>query len=183
MKIIPKLSSNTLLIWPTATSSVSLIFRYPSFIDAVRDLDDCLSMCFLFATFPKSKKTHEIFINLCRRLTGMFGFAKSVVIAIFTKMANNDHSLLKTHEEAPPVPSKLSGYPNVPKNSTQRKEVVFKEKNIDVEIQRNNKNVRSTHRRYLCVPFASFWASEMVSTVFTADISGQLGHVQWASKW
>ena len=48
------------------------VFRYPSFIDAIRDLDDCLSMSFLFATFPKTKVTHEIFISLCRRLTGMF---------------------------------------------------------------------------------------------------------------
>ena len=48
----------------------SMIFRYPSFIDAIRDLDDCLSMCFLFATFPKTKRTHKEFINLCRRLTG-----------------------------------------------------------------------------------------------------------------
>ncbi|XP_055345727.1 pescadillo homolog [Paramacrobiotus metropolitanus] len=46
--------------------------RYPSFVDAVRDLDDCLSMCFLFATFPKSRSTPERIVRLCRRLTVEF---------------------------------------------------------------------------------------------------------------
>lgn len=45
-------------------------FRYPTFADAVRDLDDCLSMCYLFATFSKSKSTPERIVRLCRRLTG-----------------------------------------------------------------------------------------------------------------
>jgi hypothetical protein len=49
-----------------------LCYRYPSFIDAVRDLDDCLSMTFLFATFPKSKRIHAQQIQLCRRLTGIW---------------------------------------------------------------------------------------------------------------
>jgi len=30
--------------------------RYPTFIDAVRDLDDALSMIFLFANMPSTKK-------------------------------------------------------------------------------------------------------------------------------
>lgn len=46
--------------------------RYPTFVDALRDLDDCLSMCFLFATFPKTRKTHMEAINLCKRLTVEF---------------------------------------------------------------------------------------------------------------
>ncbi|XP_067680324.1 pescadillo-like [Haliotis asinina] len=46
--------------------------RYPTFVDALRDVDDCLSMCALFATFPKSSKTHVEFIRLCRRLTVEF---------------------------------------------------------------------------------------------------------------
>jgi len=46
--------------------------RYPTFVDALRDLDDCLSMCFLFATFPKTRKTHIEAINLCKRLTVEF---------------------------------------------------------------------------------------------------------------
>ncbi|XP_046365671.1 pescadillo-like [Haliotis rufescens] len=46
--------------------------RYPTFVDALRDTDDCLSMCSLFATFPKSSKTHVEFIQLCRRLTVEF---------------------------------------------------------------------------------------------------------------
>ena len=44
--------------------------RYPSFIDALRDLDDCLSMVFLFATFPQTKDLHTRAIHLCRRLSG-----------------------------------------------------------------------------------------------------------------
>ncbi|XP_045172172.2 pescadillo homolog isoform X2 [Mercenaria mercenaria] len=46
--------------------------RYPSFIDAVRDLDDCLSMVFLFSTFPQTNITDSRFIQLCRRLTVEF---------------------------------------------------------------------------------------------------------------
>ncbi|CAC5403274.1 PES1 [Mytilus coruscus] len=46
--------------------------RYPSFIDALRDVDDCLSMCFLFATFPKTAHTSYDFILLSRRLTVEF---------------------------------------------------------------------------------------------------------------
>lgn len=32
------------------------IFRYPTFIDAVRDLDDALSMVLLFSTMPQTDK-------------------------------------------------------------------------------------------------------------------------------
>jgi pescadillo protein len=43
--------------------------RYPTFVDAIRDLDDCLSMCFLYSTFPKSNMNHETLTLLSRRLT------------------------------------------------------------------------------------------------------------------
>lgn len=46
--------------------------RYPSFIDAIRDLEDCLCLCFLFATFPKSSKTPVEMVSLCKRLTVEF---------------------------------------------------------------------------------------------------------------
>ncbi|XP_052228720.1 pescadillo homolog isoform X2 [Dreissena polymorpha] len=46
--------------------------RYPTFIDAVRDLDDCLSMIFLFAIFPSTKITDTRFVQLCRRLSVEF---------------------------------------------------------------------------------------------------------------
>uniref|UniRef100_A0A8C9A6C5 Pescadillo homolog n=1 Tax=Prolemur simus TaxID=1328070 RepID=A0A8C9A6C5_PROSS len=46
--------------------------RYPTFIDALRDLDDALSMCFLFSTFPRTGKCHVHTIQLCRRLTVEF---------------------------------------------------------------------------------------------------------------
>lgn len=46
--------------------------RYPTFIDAVRDLDDCVSMSVLFSTFPKTKTTASRQIELCRRLTVEF---------------------------------------------------------------------------------------------------------------
>ncbi|KAL4636112.1 hypothetical protein GN956_G13247 [Arapaima gigas] len=42
--------------------------RYPTFIDAIRDADDALSMCFLFSTFPRTGKCHVQTIQLCRRL-------------------------------------------------------------------------------------------------------------------
>ncbi|XP_054706289.1 pescadillo-like isoform X2 [Uloborus diversus] len=46
--------------------------RYPTFIDAVRDLDDAISMCFLFSTFPKNRAVKSEIIHLCRRLTVEF---------------------------------------------------------------------------------------------------------------
>ncbi|XP_062445921.1 pescadillo homolog [Rhea pennata] len=46
--------------------------RYPTFIDALRDLDDALSMCFLFSTFARTGKCHVQTIQLCRRLTVEF---------------------------------------------------------------------------------------------------------------
>uniref|UniRef100_A0A8C0DBZ4 Pescadillo homolog n=1 Tax=Balaenoptera musculus TaxID=9771 RepID=A0A8C0DBZ4_BALMU len=46
--------------------------RYPTFIDALRDLDDALSMCFLFSTFPRTGKCHVHTIQLCHRLAVEF---------------------------------------------------------------------------------------------------------------
>ncbi|XP_016530412.1 pescadillo isoform X2 [Poecilia formosa] len=43
--------------------------RYPTFIDALRDIDDALCMCFLFSTFARTGKCHVQTIQLCRRLT------------------------------------------------------------------------------------------------------------------
>ncbi|CAK1581737.1 unnamed protein product [Parnassius mnemosyne] len=46
--------------------------RYPTFVDALRDLDDCLTLCFLFSTFPSLKKVPRNQSMLCRRLTVEF---------------------------------------------------------------------------------------------------------------
>lgn len=43
--------------------------RYPTFIDALRDLDDCLTLCFLFSTFPSLPHIPREQSALCRRLT------------------------------------------------------------------------------------------------------------------
>ncbi|ELW66540.1 Pescadillo like protein [Tupaia chinensis] len=48
------------------------LIGYPTFIDALRDLDDALSMCFLFSTFPRTGKCHVHTIQLCRRLSVEF---------------------------------------------------------------------------------------------------------------
>lgn len=46
--------------------------RYPSFADALKDLDDCLTLVFLFANFPLLKKLYEPRLRLCRRLSVEF---------------------------------------------------------------------------------------------------------------
>ena len=46
--------------------------RYPTFIDAIRDLEDCLCLSFLYSTFPKSQKTPVEMTSLCRKLTTEF---------------------------------------------------------------------------------------------------------------
>lgn len=43
--------------------------RYPTFIDALNDLDDCLTLCYLFSTFPSLKHIPRDQSALCRRLT------------------------------------------------------------------------------------------------------------------
>lgn len=46
--------------------------RYPTFIDAIRDLDDGLSMCFLYSRFSKSLNFPQDLIEMSRRLTAEF---------------------------------------------------------------------------------------------------------------
>ncbi|CAG8667745.1 2483_t:CDS:2 [Ambispora leptoticha] len=46
--------------------------RYPSFIDALRDLDDALCMLFLFSTFPATNKIKNETVENCRRLSSEF---------------------------------------------------------------------------------------------------------------
>eukprot|EP00035_Acanthoeca_spectabilis_P037353 m.44761 g.44761 ORF g.44761 m.44761 type:complete len:636 (+) comp8571_c0_seq1:206-2113(+) len=43
--------------------------RYPTMIDAVRDLDDALCMVFLFAQMPQAHKVHNHTVAKCRRLS------------------------------------------------------------------------------------------------------------------
>ncbi|XP_015110123.1 pescadillo homolog [Diachasma alloeum] len=43
--------------------------RYPTFIDALRDLDDCLTLSYLFSTFPSMAHVPRDQSALCRRLT------------------------------------------------------------------------------------------------------------------
>ncbi|KAL2006952.1 hypothetical protein VTN00DRAFT_8390 [Thermoascus crustaceus] len=46
--------------------------RYPTFIDALRDLDDCLSLLFLFANLPSTTNVPPKTIALCQRLCHEF---------------------------------------------------------------------------------------------------------------
>lgn len=54
--------------------------RYPTFVDALRDLDDALSMLFLFANLPSSSEVPPKIIAKCQRLTLEF-----------------EHYLIRTH--------------------------------------------------------------------------------------
>ncbi|XP_012152384.2 pescadillo homolog [Megachile rotundata] len=57
---------------PTITVDHIVKERYPTFIDALRDLDDCLTLCFLFSTFPSLHRIPREQSLLCRRLTVEF---------------------------------------------------------------------------------------------------------------
>lgn len=46
--------------------------RYPTFIDAIRDLDDALSLLFLFANLPSTTNVPSKTIELCQRLCHEF---------------------------------------------------------------------------------------------------------------
>lgn len=46
--------------------------RYPTFIAAIRDLDDCMCMCSAFAVLPRSRIVRRQTIDMCRRLTAEF---------------------------------------------------------------------------------------------------------------
>ncbi|PVI02338.1 hypothetical protein DM02DRAFT_559960 [Periconia macrospinosa] len=46
--------------------------RYPTFVDALRDLDDALSMLFLFANLPSSEHVPAKTISLCQKLCHEF---------------------------------------------------------------------------------------------------------------
>nr|CAG4643182.1 EOG090X05E6 [Ilyocryptus agilis] len=46
--------------------------RYPTFNDALNDLDDCLTLCFFYSTLPRESKVPAALIALCRRLTVEF---------------------------------------------------------------------------------------------------------------
>lgn len=45
-----------------------LACRYPTFIDAVRDIDDALCMIFLFASLPSDGRVSPALIDNCSRL-------------------------------------------------------------------------------------------------------------------
>lgn len=45
-----------------------MIIRYPTFIDAVRDIDDALCMIFLFSSLPSNDRVSPSLIANCSRL-------------------------------------------------------------------------------------------------------------------
>lgn len=53
---------------PTYTLDHVVRERYPTFVDALRDLDDCLSMLFLFANLPSTSMVPAKMIARCERL-------------------------------------------------------------------------------------------------------------------
>lgn len=57
---------------PKLTLDLVIKERYPTFIDALRDLDDALSLLFLFATLPSSDHVPAKTIALCQRLCHEF---------------------------------------------------------------------------------------------------------------
>ncbi|XP_065663094.1 pescadillo homolog isoform X2 [Hydra vulgaris] len=57
---------------PTYTLDHIVKERYPTFIDALRDLDDALSMIFLFARLPQTDKIEMDVVKKCKRLSVEF---------------------------------------------------------------------------------------------------------------
>ncbi|KAL5477327.1 hypothetical protein EMCRGX_G024116 [Ephydatia muelleri] len=57
---------------PIYTLDLIVKERYPTFIDAIRDLDDALSMIFLFATLPQYHRLQAHVVHNCRRLSVEF---------------------------------------------------------------------------------------------------------------
>lgn len=43
--------------------------RYPTFVDAIKDMDDCMTLLFLFSTFPALKAVSRSQTAFCRRLS------------------------------------------------------------------------------------------------------------------
>jgi pescadillo len=58
--------------YPELTLNHVVRERYPTFIDAIKDLDDCLTLLFLFSTFPALKQVTREQTTLCRRLSVEF---------------------------------------------------------------------------------------------------------------
>lgn len=93
--------------------------RYPTFNDAVRDLDDALSMIFLFSTMPRQGKVQAGIINKCRRLAVEFMHytiasrsLKKVFISIkgvYTQVEIEGHEVtwITPHQFTTPPPSNI----------------------------------------------------------------------------
>lgn len=48
--------------------STHQVHRYPTFVDAIRDIDDALCMVFLFATLPANDRVSPSLVANCSRL-------------------------------------------------------------------------------------------------------------------
>ncbi|KAJ2745757.1 mRNA-binding ribosome synthesis protein nop7 [Coemansia sp. BCRC 34301] len=57
---------------PEYTLDHLVIERYPTFVDALRDLDDALCMVFLFATMPAVGQVNNEVVDECKRLSTEF---------------------------------------------------------------------------------------------------------------
>jgi pescadillo len=52
----------------TTGYTLSTYYRYPTFVDAVRDIDDALCMIFLFASLPSDGRIQPSLVENCARL-------------------------------------------------------------------------------------------------------------------
>ncbi|ELR22063.1 ribosome biogenesis pescadillolike protein [Acanthamoeba castellanii str. Neff] len=103
--------------------------RYPTFVDALRDLDDALSLVYLWATLPPSQKIHASRVRNCKRLAKEFQHFVTVSHSLRKSFLSIKGIYYQAEVQGQPltwlVPYRFSNY--VPKDVDYRVMITFLE--------------------------------------------------------